>query len=148
MGTQVNGDKLYLASGSLGSGTDWLAYVWQEVPGYSKFGSYTGTGSNGDGGPFIYTGFRPAWVMLKEISASSEHWFIYDNKRNEYNLVENRSMTNLTNAADNLVDMGDFTSNGFKIRSTGPYYVQFNRSGATIIYAAFAEYPFKYANAR
>jgi len=146
MGTQVNGDKLYLASGSLGSGSDWLAYVWQEVPGFSKFGSYTGNGSTD--GPFIYTGFRPAWVMLKEISAATEHWFIYDSARNAYNLVENRSMPNLSNAADNLVDMGDFTSNGFKIRPNGTYIQQFNRSSATIIYAAFAEYPFKYANAR
>ena len=86
--------------------------------------------------------------MLKEISASTEHWFIYDNKRNEYNLVENRLMPNLNNVADNVVDMGDFTSNGFKIRPGGSYTVQFNRSSATIIYAAFAEYPFKYANAR
>jgi len=129
-----------------GSSTTMVAWCFHSVKGFSKIGSYTGNGSTD--GPFVYTGFRPAWVMLKETSAATEHWFVYDNKRNAYNLVENRLMPNLTNAADNVVDMGDFTSNGFKLRPTGSYINQFNRSSATVLYMAFAEYPFKYANAR
>jgi len=128
------------------SGTSYICYSFAEVEGFSKFGYYTGNGSTD--GPFIYTGFKPAWILLKESSAGTEHWFIYDSARDEYNLTEARLMPNLSNAEDNVVDMGDFVSNGFKIRPTGSYINQFNRSSATIIYAAFAENPFKNSNAR
>ena len=145
MGT-VSSTLSSVSSGLIVNGNDFVQYIWTEVEGFSKFGSYTGNGSTD--GPFVYTGFKPAWILLKESSASTEHWFIYDSARDEYNLTEARLMPNLANAEDNVVDMGDFVSNGFKIRPTGSYINQFNRSSATIIYAAFAENPFKNSNAR
>ena len=119
------------------SGT-YVAYCWHEVDGFSKFGKYTGN-ANADG-PFIYTGFRPAWVMVKNASASSS-WAIFDNKRDSFNasaelyLLANSTAAEATHSTLSI----DFVSNGFKIRGTDGGY---NGSGNTIIYMAFAEHPF------
>jgi hypothetical protein len=119
----------------------YIAYCWHSVEGYSKIGSYTGNG-NADG-PFIYTGFRPAFVITKYIS-SIGHWRIKDNKRDTYNKMENTMWANDNSAEQNENDH-DWCANGFKIRNSGS---QENASGGQFIYMAFAETPFKYANAR
>lgn len=125
------------------SGQNYVAYLWAEVPGFSKFGSYVGNGSND--GSFVYTGFRPRYIMIKS-STSSQDWKIIDTARNTQNpsislLAGNVTATEDTNSVYNF----DILSNGFKVRNTYGYA---NTSGATYIYAAFAETPFKYANAR
>ena len=117
-----------------GSGNTYIAYCFAEKQGYSKIGSYVGNG-NADG-TFIYTGFKPAFVMLKS-STSTESWVLFDNKRLGYNPDNNglRPDSSAVEVTDNDVDL---LSNGFKmIRSTG--YI--NDSGQTYIYMAFAEAP-------
>jgi hypothetical protein len=126
------------------NGTDFVAYCFHSVEGFSKFGSYTGNGSAD--GPFVYTGFRPAYVMVKLTSAGGQEWCIQDNERLGYNPDNAALFADLSAAeyASNLRYV-DFTSNGFKIRSSSSNQ---NASGGTYIYMAFAEMPFKYANAR
>jgi hypothetical protein len=119
-----------------------IAYCFHSVDGYSKVGSYVGNGSAD--GTFVYTGFRPAWVMVKNIDVSSHHWSIWDNKRNGFNVDNDLLRANLTDAEQNL-DRIDLLSNGFKARYSS---WDINPSGVTHIYLAFAEAPFKYANAR
>ena len=118
-----------------GSGNNIIAYCFKEVKGYSKFGSYTGNG-NADG-PFIYTGFRPAFLIIKP-SSKVEEWTLLDNKRLGYNIDNNYVYPN-QNYAEMTADRLDILSNGFKLRSaTG----ELNTSSATMIYMAFAEHPF------
>ena len=115
-----------------GSSDAMIAYCFAEKAGYSKFGSYTGNG-NADG-TFIYTGMKPAFVILKS-STTAESWVLFDNKRLGYN-PDNNSLKPDTNGAENTDNDVDFLSNGFKIiRNTG--YV--NTSGATYIYMAFGQ---------
>jgi len=128
-----------------GSGDATIAYCFHSVDGFSKVGKYTGNG-NADG-TFIYTGFRPAWVILKSSSASSP-WLIIDNARDINNEADKLLRANTNGTETSNADI-DFVSNGFKYRgasSNSSYY--YNVSGATYIYLAFAEAPFKYANAR
>lgn len=125
-----------------GSGVNYIVYAWAEVPGFSNFGIYTGNGSND--GPFINTGFRPAFVLIKQSSASGNSWQLVDMNRPTYNPIDTRLVPDGNNSENSLVSM-DLLSNGFKIRTNNN---AFNASGATYIYAAFAEAPFKYANAR
>jgi hypothetical protein len=120
-----------------------VAYCWAPLTGYSSFGSYTGNGSAD--GPFVYTGFRPRWVMFKS-SSSGTDWIIEDAARSTYNVVDarlfpNASEVELSNGNGNI----DYCSNGFKLRNS---HFSMNSSGATYIYAAFAESPFQYARAR
>ena len=126
------------------SGTSYIAYLWAEVPGFSKFGSYTGNGSAD--GPFVYTGFRPKWVMCKRFDVGSgESWFIMDTVRDSNNLGTGQKyvLAQSSNAEATGTAIIDILSNGFKCRSTA---VNAGTS-ATYIYAAFAEAPFKYGNA-
>ena len=116
-----------------------VAYCFAEKKGYSKFGSYTGNG-NADG-TFVYTGFKPAWVLVKNTSGSGDNWILVDNKRLGYNPDNRLLFPNATNAeyTDNNLDL---LSNGFKARvSYDP-----NGSGNTMIYMAFAESPFVNSN--
>ena len=121
------------------SGEDLIAYCFAEKKGFSKFGSYTGNGNND--GAFIYTGFKPAWVMIKRTNTSGEGWHIYDNKRNTFNLVTQILYAN-TNGAEGTGSAGgdviDMLSQGFKCRGT---HGAINGSGNTYIYMAFAESP-------
>jgi len=120
-----------------------LAYCFAEVDGYSKFGSYVGNG-NADG-TFVYTGFRPAFIIYKKTSGTG-NWGILDNKRSPFNLTQAWVAANLANAETNESARAvDFLSNGFKARGTN---ADLNTSSGTYIYMAFAEQPFKYANAR
>jgi hypothetical protein len=128
-----------------GSGKDTIAYCFHSVDGYSRVGTYSGNGSTD--GPFVYTGHRVAWVMIKRTDSSGS-WRIYDNKRVGYNVVDDSMQANSTSAEDtnNSYNSLDFVSNGFKLR--GNSGGDTNDSGATYIYLCFAEQPFKYSNAR
>ena len=123
------------------NGDNYIAYCFAEKKGFSKFGSYTGNG-NADG-TFVYTGFKPAWVMIKKSSASGNNWVIYDNKRDVDNVVHHRLHADVSNAEVNTssstVNNMDFLSNGIKIRNSGGAW---NNSGDTYIYMCFAEAPF------
>jgi len=112
----------------------YIAYCFAEKQGYSKFGSYTGNG-NADGS-FIYTGFKPAFVMIKRTDSAND-WFLQDNKRLGYNAVNYYLEAN-TNLAEQSNSDIDILSNGFKCRSNGGGH---NNSGGTYIYMAFAEQP-------
>ena len=116
------------------SGDNYVAYCFTEIKGYSKMGSYTGNG-NADG-TFIYTGFKPAWLLVKDSSAL-ENWMMYDNKRDPFNEVDANLKANESNAESDF-DVMDFVSNGFKIRQTSG---DTNNNGNKYIYLAFAEHP-------
>ena len=129
---------------TFGSGTEanasgtYIGYFFDEVQGYSKFGSYTGNG-NADG-PFIYTGFKPAFVIIK-VTSTTENWVIRDNKRDPFNNVYHQLLANANSAEDTSNDgrfSNDFLSNGFKIRAN---HATTNSSGASYIYMAFSESP-------
>ena len=124
------------------SGEDYVAYCFAPVDGYSSFGSYTGNGSAD--GPFVYTGFRPRWVMMKRTNTTS-NWFLHDSARSNYNVANHILFANLSSAEDSSQTYIDFLSNGFKPRFTNTDY---NTSGSTYVWAAFAEHPFKTARAR
>ncbi len=124
----------------------YVAYLFAEVAGFSKFGSYTGNGSAD--GPFVYCGFRPRYVLMKGSSVAS-HWIVYDTARNTYNAVNNELSPNNSTAENGVIGSGDnfdVLSNGFKLRSV--VVNDMNVSGQTYIYAAFAENPLKYSLAR
>ena len=118
-----------------------IAYCFHSVEGYSKVGSYTGNG-NADG-PFVFTGFRPAWIMVKK-SSSTEAWWMVDSVRETTNPLEYGLQANDTAAELSPSKPLDFLSNGFKPRVSTGYH---NDSGATYIYLAFADQPFKFSNA-
>ena len=117
-----------------------VAYCFSEVAGYSKFGSYTANGSTD--GAFVYTGFRPAWVLIKR-SDSSGNWFIIDNKRDTFNEVTKDLKPNTSGSETDNPNFLDFLSNGFKLRTAGA-----SVNSGTMIYLAFAESPFKNNRAR
>ena len=129
VGTSVNANA---------SSANIIAYCFADVKGYSKFGEYAGNG-NADG-TFVYTGFKPAFVMVKRYDGAGQGWNIFDNKRDPFNLVDEFLIADVNNAeatggALNL----DFLSNGFKFRGTDGGS---NTSGSEYIYMAFAESPF------
>ena len=127
--------SLGTAAGLNTSSDTHVAYCFAEKKGYSKFGSYTGNG-NADG-TFVYTGFRPAWVMVKRTD-SGNSWCIFDNKRPGFNETNQYLLAEDSRAE--LTDMGfEILSNGFKLRQT---FNSVNGSGASYIYLAFAESPF------
>ena len=136
--------------GSLGStngnGNGMIAYCFHSVDGFSKVGRYIS--NNSADGPFSYTGFRPAFLLIKRTQSASANWLIYDDKRDTYNQMQFALFPN-TDAAEytsNLLHV-DFLSNGFKIRNAT--YGETNApSGHVYLYMAFAKQPFKYANAR
>ena len=112
----------------------YIGYFFSEVKGYSKFGKYEGNGNTN--GTFVYTGFRPAWLMVKR--TSGDNWTIMDNKRNTFNRTGLRLFANET-LAEGGTDTCDFLSNGFKLRRNDAGE---NGDGQTYIYMAFAEAPF------
>ena len=118
-----------------GGGNQMIAYCFAEKQGYSKFSSYKGNG-NADG-TFVYTGMRPAFVMIKR-SDVADSWCVFDNKRLGYNVNNNTLFANQT-ATENTEASIDFLSNGFKIRGT---QTRLNTSGGTYIFMVFAEESF------
>jgi hypothetical protein len=118
------------------NGATYIAYCFAEIPGYSKIGSYTGNGSAD--GPFVYTGFRPAYVMAKRTDSTAD-WFVTDTARSTYNPTTGFSLyPNLTNSEGSDMTF-DLLSNGFKVRQTSAWL---NASGGTYIFYAVAERPF------
>ena len=115
--------------------TTMVCYAWREIQGYSKFGSYTGNG-NADG-TFVYTGFKPAWLLIKQSSASGENWRLFDSARSTYNTV-NKHLVSSTTGAESAETGCDFLSNGFKLRDADAH----QNSASTYIYMSFAEQPF------
>ncbi len=128
---------------SLSTSSTFVVYCFAAIKGFSAFGSYTGNGSTD--GTFVYTGFRPRWVLVKSSSAIG-NWQLLDTSRSTYNVSNANLYPNLSNAEVNggNEDM-DILSNGFKPRNAS---ASFNVSGTTYVYAAFAENPFSNALAR
>ena len=123
------------------SGINYVAYCFAPVAGYSAIGSYTGNGSSD--GVFVYLGFRARFIMIK--STSTGGWVMLDTSRDTYNDVDNYLYANSTAADAGSSNVLDINSNGFKIRNS---WTDINGNGTTYIYMAFAEAPFKFANAR
>ena len=128
------------------SSTTYVAYCFAPIAGYSAFGSFVGNGSAD--GAFVYTGFRPAFVMLKASSTGGAgyNWGMFDNDRLGYNSAQRDLRANTTDTEGTDNNLIDFLSNGFKIRSTSGGFG--GGSGVTYVYMAFAENPFKYSLAR
>ena len=122
------------------SAATFIAYVFAPKRGYSKFQEYWGNGQTSDG-TFVYTGFRPAFILIKR-SALTGNWQIFDDKRLGYNGGNSYLAPNDANA-ENTGGQIDIVSNGFKMRNNGTYT---NGSGDTYIYAAFAEFPIVSSN--
>ena len=126
---------------SNGSSDNMVAYCFAEVKGYSKFGSYTGNGAQD--GTFVYTGFKPAFVLAKRTDTTGKNWYIADSTRSPNNITKAFLSPNLTDAEDTSGDATDayfdILSNGFKMRQD---FSHLNASGGTHIYMAFAEHPF------
>ncbi len=122
------------------NGSSHVAYLFSEVAGFSRFGSYTGNGSSD--GPFVFCGFRPRFILLKRTD-SAGNWTMYDSARSPRNADTKVLYPNLSNSEDASTDHFDWLSNGFKMKSTNQ-----NTSGGTFIFAAFAENPFKYSLAQ
>ncbi len=118
-----------------GVGETFIAYCFAEKKGFSKFGSYTGNGSTD--GSFIYTGFKPAFLMIKNSSTGSTDWTICDSKRDGFNANNHRLFAN-TSGAESTSNPWEMYSNGFKMTTTGSFV---NTSGDNFIYMAFAEAP-------
>jgi hypothetical protein len=138
-----------LVNSSIGFGLGYVAYCFAPVAGYSAFGSYTGNGSAD--GPFVYTGFRSRYILVKSSSATS-YWLVWDTARDDYNLAFKKLGPSVASAENSNADLGsssqntvDILSNGFKLRETN---VNTNQNGATYVWAAFAESPFQYSRAR
>ena len=130
-------------SNGVNGGLNYIAYCFAPVEGYSAFGSYTGNGSSD--GTFVYTGFRPRWIIFKNTTNSGDEWMIYDSERKQFNAVD---LTLEANTADGENTSGfdiDLLSNGFKARTNND---RVNASSKNYIYAAFAEHPFKTSRAR
>ncbi len=127
------------------SGRTYVAYCFAAVPGFSAFGSYTGNGSSD--GPFVYLGFRPRWLLIKNITFSPTNWILQDTARSPNNVSGNLLLPDSSSAEilNSSADYIDILSNGFKVRNSGDSY---NRSSSTIIYAAFAETPARLSTAR
>jgi len=132
----VGGDN-----GTNGNGDAMIAYCFAEKQGYSKFGAYRG--NNSSNGPFVHTGFKPAWLMVKKYS-DTNHWIIWDNKRSTKsgaNIIDKKLYANLDNA-ENGADDVSFLSQGFKFHTnTGDW-----NEAQDYIYMAFADSPFVNSN--
>lgn len=120
-----------------------VRYCFAEIPGFSKFGYYTGNGSVD--GPFVWCGFKPRWLLLKD-TTTAQNWFIIDTSRDTNNLMVNYLNSNLSNIEAAFGSGGfDFVASGFKVRTSS---IAVNTNASKIIFMAFADVPFKHANAR
>jgi hypothetical protein len=122
------------------NGVNYIAYLFAEVPGFSKIGSWIGNGATD--GPFIYTGFRPKFIIVKSVNVAGQYWDMLDAARDPFNMSIRRLYPNASDGEDTAGSY-DFCSNGFKIRTSSPSH---NSSGNTMIYIAFAESPFALNN--
>jgi hypothetical protein len=135
--TQPTASVFYLGSGTAidnDSGSTYIAYCFAEKKGFSKFGSYIGNGSTD--GTFLYTGFKPAFVLIKRTNSTTP-WCMWDNKRNTFNVTQNYLYANGSDVEGSGAGLDiDMLSNGFKLKSTSSFL---NTSGDSFIYMAFAE---------
>ena len=127
-----------------GSGASYVMWNFINVEGFSKFGSYRGNGLSDAQGTFVYTGFRPAYVMTKGLDVGAE-WTVYDDKRNTGNPADRILQMDIHDAERTDLDVIDILSNGFKCLDNGG---RTNQSNKSYVYAAFADNPFQYATAR
>ena len=138
--TLPDATNIYVGGTSVNTNADggtYNCYAWTSIQGYSKFGKYTGSGNAN--GPFIYTGFRPAYVLIKPDGANN-HWVAMDTTRDEYNGGGTAYIfPNANEGQQTAYERMDFLSNGFKLRTNGG---EWNGSGRNILYMAFAEHPF------
>ena len=142
----MNAPTSTVYSSSVGSGagaTSVITWAFATKPGYSKVGIYVGNGAT-DNGPFVNLGFRPAWLLIKNVLEAGNNWLIFDSARDRANEA-GRYINANTYAAEADADRIDLLSNGFKVKHS---YGADNTNGRTYLYLAFAESPFKYANAR
>jgi len=148
----VIGDQTFTFTGTTDSqrqynnrAEDYIAYCFTDVEGYSRIGSYTV--NNNTDNAFVFTGFRPAWLIIKNIDLSATgSWAIWDTKRNTFN-VSNTILSPDTTAIEsstNVTNSIDILSNGFKVRGA----TSLTGDAVNYLYMAFAEQPFKYSNAR
>jgi hypothetical protein len=123
-----------------GNGAAYVFYAFKNIQGYSKISQYVGNGNSGNTGAFIFTGFKPNFVMLRE-TGNSNSWWMFDTKRDPFNTADARFAANSSDAeaTGSFTDVVNFLSNGFKIKNSDSAW---NRSGGTYIYMAFAENPF------
>ena len=140
----------YSAGAGVNYTSTYVAYCWTPIAGFSAFGSYTGNGSTD--GPFVYTGFRPKFVMIK-VTSTTQPWIIIDTARNTYNVAGDYLMADSSSAENALSPIStatalDILSNGFKLRNNASSSGYTNASSATYIYMAYAENPLKNALAR
>lgn len=126
------------------AGYEYIALIWAEVPGFSKFGTYQANASAD--GMFVYCGFRPRWVLVKNTTRDAGNWVVLDTTLNTYNPTNYGFFPN-SSARPGTGYAVDFTSNGFKIRTAGTTTMNYAVRD-TYIYAAFAETPFKTARGR
>jgi hypothetical protein len=124
------------------NGNTYVAYLFAEVAGFSKFGSYTGNGSAD--GPFVFCGFRPRWVMIKVATGTTGEWIIFDTSRDTSNVTSLRLFPSTSNAESSSATL-DILASGFKLRTSGQWE---NQSSCTYIFAAFAETAQKFSLAR
>ena len=127
---------------SSSSSDEMIAYLWTAIPGFSHFGGYEGTGTAD--GPFMYTGFKPKWLLLK--CADGHNWVLKDTARNLYNPSNGSLLADGNQAETDWNIHVDILSNGFKLK--GASESNSNKSGENHIYSAFAELPFKLSRAR
>jgi hypothetical protein len=143
--TTPSASVVYITGGVYGTDEEFINYCFHSVEGYSKVGSYTANNSATDNA-FVYTGFEPAWLMVKCINGGAQFWTIWDNARNPYNTANKVLHPNDNRAETTSSHDMDFYSNGFKpYNNSGP-----GGGGSTwqYLYYAVAESPFKYSNAR
>jgi hypothetical protein len=141
-GGEPTATQFFAGTGIMAPGSSFVAYLFTDVPGFSRFGSYVG--NNIADGPFCFCGFKPRFVMLKSISAAAEDWYVLDTARNNFN-VATKFLSPNAPAADGTTPFVDFLSNGFKLRIAGSAP---NTNGVGYLFAAFAETPFKYSRAQ
>jgi hypothetical protein len=120
-----------------GSGKNYIAYCWHSVENYSQIGKYVGNGSSD--GTFVYTGFKPAFLLVKCLSPSGTNWILWDNQRSKINPCDNVLYPDLSQAETTSGNDMDFLSNGFRCRGTNSNY---NTDSRNYTYMAFAEHPF------
>ena len=143
--TSVN---MILGSETSVNNTSMIGYCFAEVPGFSRFGRFRG---NGDvNGSFVFTGFRPAWLVIKKYSGAGDGWYMVNNKNNPQNVVNKNLFVDttgaLSTAGSGASDKNmDFLSNGFKVRTTNG---EVNQSNEQYIYMAFAEFPMVSSNSK
>jgi hypothetical protein len=135
---------------TVGSNTSWGAgsyvfYCFAEIEGFSKIGSYVG--NNSADGPFVFTGFRPRFVLVKDTN-SAGNWALFDSARSTVNGIFLTLTAQSSAAETSATEQCDFLANGFKLRATNAISIQNNLAGNTYIFYAVAESPFKYSNAR